>query len=153
MAVGQTDALAAAGVAWRLRDIPTPPPVSLARRLAPLGDARVLLTLLTTWLAYSGLFLVYTYIGSSFARATGGEPRVLAGLLQLWGMAATVGNLAAGRLTDRFGSRRVINVAIVVDAVDFVLLPWSSASFATAVPALIIWGLCGWGGLVPQQPA
>lgn len=149
--VAAVGALAAAGVAWRFRDIPTPPPVSLARRLAPLGDARVLITLLTTWLVYSGLFLVYTYIGSSFDRATGGEPRVLAGLLLLWGLAATVGNLAAGRLTDRFGTRRIINVAIAVVAVDFALLPWSSASYATAVPALIVWGLCGWGLLVPQQ--
>ena len=143
--------IAAAGVAWRLPDIPNPPPVSLSRRLAPLGDARVLLTLLTTWLVYAGLFLVYTYIGSSFDRATGGDARVLAGLLLLWGVAATAGNLAAGRLTDRFGSRRIINIAIALVALDFALLPWSSASLATAIPALIVWGVCGWGVLVPQQ--
>ena len=143
--------IAAAGVAWRLPNIPNLPAVSLARRLAPLADARVLLTLLTTWLVYAGLFLVYTYIGSSFDRATGGDARVLAGLLLLWGVAATVGNLAAGRLTDRFGSRRIINVAIALAALDFALLPWSSASLATAVPALIVWGVCGWGVLVPQQ--
>jgi DHA1 family inner membrane transport protein len=143
--------IAAVGVAWRLPNIPNPPAVSLARRLAPLGDARVLLTLLTTWLVYAGLFLVYTYIGSSFDRATGGDARVLAGLLLLWGVAATAGNLAAGRLTDRFGSRRIINVAIALLALDFALLPWSSVSLATAVPALIVWGVCGWGLLVPQQ--
>jgi len=143
--------IAAVGVAWRLPNIPNPPAVSLARRLAPLGDARVLLTLLTTWLVYAGLFLVYTYIGSSFDRATGGDARMLAGLLLLWGVAATAGNLAAGRLTDRFGSRRIINVAIALLALDFALLPWSSASLATAVPALIVWGVCGWGLLVPQQ--
>ena len=143
--------IAAVSVAWRLPNIPNPPAVSLARRLAPLGDARVLLTLLTTWLVYAGLFLVYTYIGSSFDRATGGDARVLAGLLLLWGVAATAGNLAAGRLTDRFGSRRIINVAIALLALDFALLPWSSASLATAVPALIVWGVCGWGLLVPQQ--
>jgi predicted MFS family arabinose efflux permease len=143
--------LAAIGVAWRLPEIPMPPAVSLARRLEPLGDARVLLTLLTTWLVYAGLFLVYTYIGLSFDRATGGDARILAGLLLLWGVAATVGNLLAGRLTDRLGSRRIINAAIALVALDFVLLPWSSASLATAVPALIVWGLCGWGLLVPQQ--
>jgi multidrug resistance protein len=66
--VAAVGTLAAAGVAWRLPDIPNPPAVRLARRLAPLRDARVLLTLLTTWLVYAGLFLVYTYIGSSFGR-------------------------------------------------------------------------------------
>jgi len=149
--VAAVGTLAAVGVAWRLPDIPTPPAVSLARRLAPLGDARVLLTLLTTWLVYAGLFLVYTYIGLSFDRATGGDARVLAGLLLLWGVAATVGNLVAGRLTDRFGGRGIINSAIAVVALDFALLPWTSASLATAVPALVVWGLCGWGLLVPQQ--
>lgn len=149
--VAAVGTLAAMGVAWRLRDIPTPPPVSLARRLAPLGDARVLLTLLTTWLVYSGLFLVYTYIGSSFDRATGGDARILAGLLLLWGVAATAGNLAAGRMTDRFGSRRIINATIALVALDFALLPWTSASLATAIPALVVWGVCGWGLVVPQQ--
>jgi DHA1 family inner membrane transport protein len=149
--VAAVGALAALGVAWRLPEIPTLPAVTLARRLAPLGDARVLLTLLTTWLVYSGTFLVYTYIGLSFDRATGGDARVLAGLLLLWGVAATVGNLVAGRLTDRFGSRRIITAAITVLALNFALLPWTSASLATAAPALVVWGLCSWGILVPQQ--
>jgi len=149
--VAGVGALAAIGVAWRLPQIPAPPAVSLARRLAPLGDARVLLTLLTTWLVYTGTFLVYTYIGLSFDRATGGDPRVLAGLLLLWGVAATFGNLASGRLTDRFGSRRIITTVITLLALDFALLPWTSASLTTAAPALVVWGLCSWGLLVPQQ--
>ena len=143
--------LAAVGVARLLRDVPMPAHLSLARRLAPLVDSRALLTLATTWLVYAGLFLVYTYIGLSFDRATGGDAHVLAGLLLLWGLAATAGNLVAGRLTDRFGSRRIINVAIAIVAVNFALLPWTSSSLATAVPALIVWGLCGWGLVVPQQ--
>jgi predicted MFS family arabinose efflux permease len=144
-------AAVAMGVAWRLRAVPTPPPVSLARRLAPLRDARVLRTLATTWLAFSGLFLVYTYIGSIFDRVTGGDARVLAGLLLIWGVAGTVGNLVAGRLTDRFGSRALINAAIVIVALDFALLPWTSTSLTAAASALVVWGVCGWGLLVPQQ--
>ncbi|MGO4380720.1 MFS transporter [Pseudoduganella sp. RAF53_2] len=149
--VSAIGAAAFIGLAWRLPSISAPPAVSLAQRLKPLGDARVLLTLATTLLVYGGLFLVYTYVGLGFDRATGGDGRVLAGLLLLWGVASTVGNLLAGRLTDRFGSRRIINFAIAVLAVDFALLPWTSASLLTAVPALIVWGLAGWGMLVPQQ--
>jgi predicted MFS family arabinose efflux permease len=66
-------------------------------------------------------------------------------------VAATIGNLAAGRLTDRFGSRRIINAAITIVALDFALLPWTSATLATAVLALVVWGLFGWGLIVPQQ--
>jgi len=149
--VSAVGTLAFIGVAWKLPDISSPPPVSLKVRLAPLADARVLLTLATTWLVYGGLFLVYTYIGLSFDRATGGNGRVLALLLLLWGVAATVGNLVAGRLTDRFGSRNIVNVSIALLVVDFVLLPWSSATLPTAAVALLVWGLFGWGMLVPQQ--
>jgi predicted MFS family arabinose efflux permease len=144
--------LAAIGaVHYMLPSIAALPSASLRQRLAPLRDRRVALTLLTTLAAYAGLFSVYTYMGVSFDRATGGRPEVLAGLLLLWGVAATVGNLAAGRLTDRFGSRTIINGAIAVLVLNFLALPWTSASLPTAAIALVIWGVCGWGLVVPQQ--
>lgn len=142
---------AGAAVYFLLPAIPALPPVSLRQRLAPLHDRRVALTLLTTLLAYAGLFSVYTYIGTSFDRATGGDAQVLAGLLLLWGVAATIGNLAAGQLTDRFGSQRIINGAIALLVLNFLALPWTSASLPSAVLALLVWGICGWGLVVPQQ--
>lgn len=142
---------AAIGVWVLLPAVPSPLAVSLRQRLAPLADSRVALTLFTTLAAYAGLFVVYTYIGVVFDRATGGDGTVLALLLFMWGFAATVGNLTAGRLTDQFGSRRIINVAIVVAAADFALMPWTSAHLSTAMVAIVVWGLCGWGLLVPQQ--
>jgi predicted MFS family arabinose efflux permease len=98
-----------------------------------------------------GIFLIYTYISAVFDRATGGDGARLAALLSTWGIGATVGILGAGTLTDRFGNRRIINLAILIVALDFALMHWSSATFATAVPALCIWGMCGWGLVVSQQ--
>lgn len=142
---------AAVAVQYLLPAVAALPSASLRQRLAPLKDSRVALTLLTTLAAYAGMFSVYTYMGVSFDRATAGRPEVLAGLMLLWGVAATVGNLAAGRLTDRFGSRGVINGAIAVLVLNFLALPWTSASLPTAAVALVIWGICGWGLVVPQQ--
>lgn len=139
------------GVYFLLPAVAALPAVTLRARLAPLKDMRVALTLLTTLVAYSGFFSVYTYLGVAFDRATSGEPEILAALLFLWGVAATAGNLAAGYFTDRFGNRVIINVALAVAAVNFVLMPWSSAHFWSSVLALIVWGTCGWGLLVPQQ--
>jgi DHA1 family inner membrane transport protein len=142
---------AAVAVNYLLPSIAALPSASLRQRLAPLRDRRVALTLLTTLAAYAGLFAVYTYLGVSFDRVTGGRADVLAGLLLLWGLAATAGNLAAGRLTDRYGSDVVINGAIALLVLNFVALPWTSAYLPTAAVALVIWGVCGWGLLVPQQ--
>jgi predicted MFS family arabinose efflux permease len=76
---------------------------------------------------------------------------VLSALLLVFGVASLAGNLIGGRLTDRFGSRPIINVAIAVLLLDFALLPWTSASLPTAAVALVVWGVSGWGLIVPQQ--
>ena len=144
-------ALASAGVLAALPDSPPAPALRLRTRLAPLGDARVAATLATTLLVMFGVFLVYTYISVVFDRATGGDGAHLAVLISVWGIAATIGNLAAGHLTDRLGSRRIVNLAILVLALDFALMPWSSTRLDAAVLSLAIWGFCGWGLVVSQQ--
>jgi DHA1 family inner membrane transport protein len=72
-------------------------------------------------------------------------------MLFVWGVAATAANLLSGQLVDRFGSRRIINAALILKSLNFVVLPWTSAYTLTALTALIIWGACGWGLLVSQQ--
>ncbi|MEV8636939.1 MFS transporter [Streptosporangium sp. NPDC051023] len=142
--------LAMLGVAVLMPKVAPPPAVSLRERLAPIADLRVGLTLGTTLLVYTGLYTVYSYISLSFDRVTGGDGTVLAVLLLVWGLAGTAGTLGAGVLTDRLGNRRVINTVVIVAALDFALLPWTSRYPATAVIALIVWGLCGWGALPAQ---
>ena len=142
---------ASVAVYLMLPSIPALPTVTLRQRLAPLKDSRVAMTLLTTLVSYSGFFAVYTYVGVSFDRATGGQPNLLAALLLLWGIAATVGNLVAGHLTDRFGSRLIINASLAIAVVDFALMPWTTAHLWSAAIAMVIWGLCAWGLIVPQQ--
>ena len=62
-----------------------------------------------------------------------------------------MGNLASGRLTDALGNTRVINIVVGLLLVDFALMPLSSRTLPTAVIAIAVWGICGWGMLVPQQ--
>ena len=143
--------IAGLGVLAFLAEVPLPPAVSLAKRLAPLTDARVGLTLATTFLGLTGIFTVYTYFAVAFDRAIGGNAVVLGALLVLWGAAGTFANLASGKLIDRIGSRKVILAMLTVLATDSATMPWTGAHLWTAVPAILIWGASGWGLLVPQQ--
>ena len=143
--------VAGLGILVSLTEVPLPPAVSLDKRLAPLADVRVGLTLATTFLGLTGIFTVYTYFAVAFDRAIGGNPVTLGMLLVLWGAAGTFANLASGRLIDRIGSRKVILAMLTVLAIDSALMPWTSAQLWTAVPAILIWGAAGWGLLVPQQ--
>jgi MFS transporter, DHA1 family, inner membrane transport protein len=143
--------VAMAGV-WLMLDSMRPPErIGLRERFAPVRDRRVALALLTNLFANGGFLMVYTYAGLVLDRVTGGEERLLAAVLLSWGIAATVGNLFSGRLVDRFGSRGVMNAALFVAILNFCAMPWTSAHMVPAVVSLVVWGLCGWGVIVPQQ--
>ncbi|MEO3813318.1 MFS transporter [Sphaerisporangium sp. B11E5] len=143
--------IAAVGIGVFLREVPPPYPLTLAQRLAPLRDGRVVLVLATTVIVFTGNFTLNVYVSQAFAGATGGEATTLALLLFLSGLAGVVGSLGSGPLTDRFGSRRVFNIAVGVSILNFALLPWTSAGLGIAIAAVIVWGVFGWSQLVPQQ--
>jgi predicted MFS family arabinose efflux permease len=123
----------------------------LAERLRPLRDARVFSVLLTTFLVLTGLYISYTYISVIFDRATGHDGARMALLQSIWGFAGIAGAALAGRLTDRWSGTAVVRLTLVVVFVDFALLPLTSAHPASAAAAMVVWGLCGWGFVVPQQ--
>jgi predicted MFS family arabinose efflux permease len=82
---------------------------------------------------------------------TGGNATILAGLLVVRGIAGTVSNLLVGQLIDTIGNRKVLVTMFAFVLADFVLLPRTGANLWTAVPAVLLWGACGWGSSVPQQ--
>ncbi|MGO4307673.1 MFS transporter [Cupriavidus sp. RAF12] len=139
------------GVWTMLPSVPLPASVRLRERLAPVRDMRIALTLLTSLFAFGGFLMVYTYAGVVLEPVTGGDERILAGMFLLWGVAATAGNLLSGRLVDRFKSRNIINAMLWIAIINFCALPWTAAHPFSAAIALAIWGVCGWGLIVPQQ--
>jgi len=123
----------------------------LRERLRPLRNPMVFTNLLTVFLALAGLYVSYTYISIIFDRATRGDGAVMALLLSIWGVAGIAGAVVAGRLTDRLGGRVVIKIMLAVAALNFLLLPYTGAHLSSAIVAMMIWGVCGWGFVVPQQ--
>jgi MFS transporter, DHA1 family, inner membrane transport protein len=147
-------ALGAAGLVgiWiLLPEVPLPPAVSLGKRFAPLGDSRVAMVLATTVLAQVGTFIVYNYFSVVFDRVIGGSATVMGLLLVGWGLAGTFSNLFAGRVLDKVGSRKVVNVMLVAVALVIVSMPLSGIHLWSAAIAITVWGGCAWGVLVPQQ--
>lgn len=144
-------AVSLVGISVMLQDIPLPPKVSLAKRLAPISDPRVALTLATTLLYMAGLFTVYTYFSVVFDRAIGGSPLVLGALLVLWGGAGTMANIVVGRVIDSVETRRILLGILGSVGIVLATLPITSMSLWTAVPAIAAFGALGWSTLVPQQ--
>ena len=144
-------AISALGVGTMLSDVPSPPKISLLKRIAPLADPRIGLTLGTTLLTMTGIFIVYTYFAVVFAQLIGGNPFVLGSLLVLWGAAGTAANLFAGHMIDTIGNRKLIVSMLAVLIVVSAILPFTGNQLWSAGLAIALWGCCGWGVLVPQQ--
>lgn len=144
-------AISGLGVWALLAHIPLPPAIGLAKRIAPVRDPRVALTLLTTLVYQTGHFISYTYFAVVFDRVLGNDTVTISALLVLWGASGMVANLVTGRLADVVGNRRVILAGLVILIAVMAWLPYAGASLPMTAIAVAIWGAVAWGLLAPQQ--
>lgn len=148
-------ALAVLGLAGVLALVPrhvrTSAPPTARERLRPLGDRRALALLATTVIAFTAVYLPYTYISAIFEPATGGSGTRLAVLLSTLGVAGLAGNLAAGALADRFGGRTVVAAGLALLAVALCAVPLTTGSFALAILMVAAYGAVAFAVTTPQQ--
>ncbi|WP_371653253.1 MULTISPECIES: MFS transporter [unclassified Streptomyces] len=150
LVVGLT-AVATAGIAATVPQLKGQAATTLRARLAPLGQPRVLVTLIATWLCLSTSWTVYNYIDEVMDEATGGDAGRTSLILLCFGIGAVSGNLLTGRLTDRIGPVRTITVAAPLLVTAATLTPLLSKSLAAGIAMAIAWGVCHWMINVPQQ--
>ncbi|MFD1720022.1 MFS transporter [Amnibacterium endophyticum] len=141
----------AAAVAATVRGLPEPAVVPFAARLVPLRDARIALPLVSVVFVTASFNIVYIYSAAVTRQATGGDGRLLAVLLLVYGVFGVAGTALAGRLTDRHGAGRVAAVAFTGEAVVLVALSLLGASFALDVAVFALWGLAAFAITVPVQ--
>lgn len=133
------------------RSVSTPPPAAVRERLAPLADARVVTTLLTTMLAFTSVYILYTYVAEVFEPAVGGDDGRLPLLLFVFGTVAIFGSYATGLLTDRVGGRLVTLGCLVWVAIGLALLPLVRDSFGVALAFMAVFALAAFSMSAPQQ--
>jgi len=146
--VGIVGALVLASIVFVLRGVPAAQTMTLRERFAPLASGRIALVMIATLLLVAGQYSAYTFFGAVQDRATGGDGIVLSMLLFVYGVSATIGNIGAGTLVDRFGDRRVMNVALVVLVLAFVAMPFTAATLPGAIITIAIWGVSAWAALL-----
>ncbi|MFI6986415.1 MFS transporter [Embleya sp. NPDC050154] len=118
----------------------------------PLRSQGLRRQLTITVLAFTGIYIPYTYLSAIFEPATGGgEGGELALLVLAFGIAGTIGNLMAGHLADRRGARRAVLGGLSAIVAVFLVLPALRGSMALAVPAAALTGLVSLAITTPQQ--
>jgi predicted MFS family arabinose efflux permease len=134
-----------------VRGIPLPAPATFRRRLSALRDRRLVLTLLAGLLMFASFNSVYIFSSTVTQRATGGSGSLLAALLFAYGVAGIVGNVFAGPLTDRAGSRRFAIATIGIQVLLLALLPLLDGGFWGTAVLFVIWGITAFASAVPLQ--
>ena len=138
-------------LAWRWvpRQLRDTPPIGTLR--AAVGQWAVIRVWLRTLLMFIAIFTVFTYIGPVLVALDDLSPAGLAVVLAIFGLGGVAGTLAGGWANDRFGSIRVISYQLTVVGLMMVLLPFTQGRVVLTVLTLVIWGLHGFGSMVPQQ--
>jgi predicted MFS family arabinose efflux permease len=129
---------------------------SLGDRLTLARRPDVLAILVTSVLAVAGTFTVYTYLGVFLADVAGLGPRGLALMLLGFGLGGAIGSRLGGSVADRWGARPAAILAGGLALLAYLALSLGAAlgpvlAMPVLVPAILVWGLAGWGLITAQQ--
>ncbi|GAB2980970.1 MFS transporter [Saccharothrix stipae] len=149
--IAVVSAVAAVAVRLWLPRVEAPPVVGLRQRFAPAADRRVLMVLGLTVLACLAVFSVFNYIAPLLTQTAGVEGAAIGVLLVAYGLGSVLGNWAAGRLTDRFDTRKLLVVLFSCFTVVLATLPLTATTPVSAAIALFVWGALTWSANPPIQ--
>jgi DHA1 family inner membrane transport protein len=145
--------LLAAGALWKAlpaaRQGVTGP--SLRGAAALLRQRAVLAVFSLTLVYFIAIFSVFSYMGPVLKSLKPLEPGALSAVISVFGVAGVVGTLSGGRAADRLGARRSLTLSLSGLSLCLLLLPLTAGHLWAMVAVLMVWGVCGFSMMAPQQ--
>jgi predicted MFS family arabinose efflux permease len=150
LAIAALATAAALVLGWRLPRGLTGSRLPMRERLAAALRPGVPPMLVTTFLALTGAFTVFTYIAPLAIRGGGLSELALPGMLLAFGIGAMIGNIGGGQAADRFGATATVCWSLGLGAASLavlsaipLLLPRELAGPAL-IAMMVPWGIIGW---------
>jgi DHA1 family inner membrane transport protein len=143
-------ALALAGVALFVPRDAKAPGGKVLREFRVLGDARVLLGMAMSAASAASFFAVFTYIAPILETVTGFAPQAVTGVLVVYGIGLTFGNVIGGRLGDwnPLGAIVALFLAVIAVLIAFTL---TSHDAVLTVVTMFVWGVVAFALVSPLQ--
>jgi DHA1 family inner membrane transport protein len=122
------------------------------RGAAKLLRQRAVLAVFSLTLVYFiAIFSVFSYMGPVLKSLKPLEPGALSAIISVFGVAGVVGTLSGGRAADRLGARRSLTLSLSGLSLCLLLLPLTEGHLWAMVAVLMVWGVCGFSMMAPQQ--
>ncbi|HEY0491593.1 MAG TPA: MFS transporter [Telluria sp.] len=152
LAVSLLGVVAIAG-SWLLvpSNIPNSKPSSVMAQLAVLKKPRLLLVYAITALGYGGSFIAFTYLAPILQEVAGFAPSSVGLVMLVYGVSVAAGNIWGGKLADKHGPIRALQVVFALLALVLLVLTFTAANPWLVVATVLAWGAVAFGNVPGLQ--
>ncbi|MDC7703763.1 MFS transporter [Vogesella indigofera] len=133
------------------RNIATPAAGGLLAQLAVLGRPRLLLVYAMTALGYGGSFVAFTYLAPILQQVSGYAPSSVGLVMLVYGVSVAFGNIWGGRLADRHGPVRALQIIFLLLALVLLALTFTASSPWLVLLTVLAWGAVAFGNVAGLQ--
>lgn len=133
------------------KTIPMSKPSSLTTQLAVLRQPRLLLVYAMTTLGYGGTFIAFTYLAPILQEVSGFSAASVSLVMLVYGVSVAFGNIWGGKLADRQGPVRALQIVFALLAVVLLALTFTAFDRSLALVTVLLWGAVAFGNVPALQ--
>ena len=127
------------------------PPASIARQLTILKQPRLLMVYAKTALGYGGNFVVFTFLAPILQQVSGFSASAVTWVMLIYGVSVAAGNLWGGRLADRMGPIKALQIIFLLLAAVLAVFSFTAHSPVLALITVLFWGAVAFGNVPGLQ--
>ncbi|MES3023591.1 MAG: MFS transporter [Pseudomonadota bacterium] len=152
LAVSVLGVIAVVGNAFLLLgNIPNGKPSALVEQLAVLRQPRLLLVYAITTLGYGGTFIAFTYLAPILQDVSGFSAASVGLVMLVYGVSVAFGNIWGGKLADKIGPIRALQIVFALLALVMFILTFSAANAILVLLTVLAWGAVAFGNVPGLQ--
>jgi predicted MFS family arabinose efflux permease len=126
-------------------------PASLLAQMSVLKKPRLLLVYAMTTLGYGGTFVAFTYLAPILQQVAGFSAGAVGLVMLVYGVSVAFGNIWGGKLADRKGPVRALQIVFALLAAVLLVLQFTAANKIAVLVTVLAWGAVAFGNVPGLQ--